>query len=189
MSGNVNEVTLIGRLGKDPEFNLTSAGKRVANLSVATTEKWKDGKTGDSRERTEWHRVVIFNEHLVGIAERFLKKGYLIHARGALRTRNWVDKEGIERYTTEVVLNPFNSVLTLLSEPRGGGSGGYGNSGGQETGYNGNGAQPANGTPGRVAGGQPATGGAEGSMDGQRYTPITGTNAASGGNLDDDIPF
>lgn len=110
----LNKVCLIGRLGQDPEVKTTQGGKRMANLSIATSEKWRDRNSGEMRERTEWHRVVIFNEGLAGVAEKYLHKGSLVYVEGSLQTRKWQDQSGADRYTTEVVLGPYNSVLTML---------------------------------------------------------------------------
>jgi single-strand DNA-binding protein len=114
MAGSVNKVILIGNLGADPEVRTFPSGGRVCNLSVATNERWRDKTTGESRERTEWHRVVIYNEGLVGVAERFLRKGSKVYLEGQLETRKWQDQSGQDRYTTEVVLRGFNSALTML---------------------------------------------------------------------------
>jgi single-strand DNA-binding protein len=122
MAGSVNKVILIGNLGADPEIRRTGDGRPIANLRVATSESWKDKATGERREKTEWHRVVIFNEGLCRIAEQYLKKGAKVYLEGQLQTRKWQDKEGQDRYSTEVVLQGFNSQLTML-DSRGGGSG------------------------------------------------------------------
>jgi single-strand DNA-binding protein len=122
MAGSVNKVILIGNLGADPEIRRTQDGRPVANLRVATSESWKDKTTGERREKTEWHRVVIFNEGLCRIAEQYLKKGSKIYLEGSLQTRKWTDKDGQDRYTTEVVLQGFNAQLTMLD--RAGGAGG-----------------------------------------------------------------
>jgi len=110
----VNKVILVGNLGKDPEIRSTNDGTKVASLTVATSENWKDRATGEKRERTEWHRVVIFNDRLVDVAERFLEKGAKVYLEGALQTRKWTDNSGQERYTTEVVLQKFRGELTML---------------------------------------------------------------------------
>jgi len=122
MAGSVNKVILIGNLGADPEIRRTGDGRPIANLRVATSESWKDKTTGERREKTEWHRVVIFNEGLCRIAEQYLKKGAKVYLEGQLQTRKWQDKEGQDRYSTEVVLQGFNSQLTML-DSRGGGGG------------------------------------------------------------------
>jgi single-strand DNA-binding protein len=121
MAGSVNKVILVGNLGKDPEIRRTQDGRPVANLSVATSESWRDKATGERKEKTEWHRVVIFNEGLCKIAEQYLKKGSKVYIEGSLQTRKWTDKDGNEKYSTEVVLQGFNSQLTML-DSRGGGS-------------------------------------------------------------------
>jgi single-strand DNA-binding protein len=121
MAGSVNKVILVGNLGKDPEVRRTQDGRPIVNLSVATSENWRDKNTGEKREKTEWHRVVIFNEPLCRFAEQYLKKGAKVYLEGQLQTRKWQDKDGQEKYTTEVVLQ-FNSQLTSLSSGSGGGS-------------------------------------------------------------------
>ena len=122
MAGSVNKVILIGNLGADPEIRRTQDGRPIANLRVATSESWRDKTTGERREKTEWHRVVIFNEGLCKIAEQYLKKGSKVYLEGALQTRKWTDKDGHERYSTEVVLQGFNSQLTMLDTRGGGGA-------------------------------------------------------------------
>jgi single-strand DNA-binding protein len=160
MAGSVNKVILVGNLGRDPEIRRTQDGRPIANLSVATSESWRDKATGERREKTEWHRVVIFSEGLSKIAEQYLKKGSKVYLEGSLQTRKYTDKDGVEKYTTEVVLQNFNSVLTMLDSARGGGGDDFG-AGGDDFGS----SSPA---PRR----QPATAGAGGKRD-----------------LDDDIPF
>jgi single-strand DNA-binding protein len=122
MAGSVNKVILVGNLGKDPEIRAFQNGGRVASFSIATSESWKDKTSGEKKERTEWHRVSILNENLVGIAERFLKKGSKVYLEGQLETRKWTDKDGQEKYTTEVVLRPYRGELTMLDGKAGGGS-------------------------------------------------------------------
>ena len=119
MAGSVNKVILIGNLGKDPEIRRTQDGRPIANLSVATSESWRDKATGERKEKTEWHRVVIFSEGLCRVAEQYLKKGAKVYLEGQLQTRKWTDKDGVDKYSTEVVLQGFNSVLTML-DGRGG---------------------------------------------------------------------
>ena len=119
MAGSVNKVILIGNLGKDPEIRRTQDGRPIANLSVATSESWRDKATGERKEKTEWHRVVIFNEGLCKVAEQYLKKGAKVYLEGQLQTRKWTDNAGVEKYSTEVVLQNFNSNLTML-DTRGG---------------------------------------------------------------------
>jgi single-strand DNA-binding protein len=124
MAGSVNKVILIGNLGADPEMRKTNDGRPIANLRIATSESWKDKATGEKREKTEWHRVVIFSEGLCRIAEQYLKKGAKVYIEGQLQTRKWQDKEsGQDRYSTEVVLQNFNSTLTMLDGRSGGGAG------------------------------------------------------------------
>ena len=127
MAGSVNKVILVGNLGRDPEIRRLQDGKPVVNLSVATSESWRDKATGERREKTEWHRVVIFNENLCRIAEQYLKKGSKVYLEGSLQTRKWQDQSGQDRYSTEVVLQGFNSQLTMLDRVGGGPGGGGGN--------------------------------------------------------------
>lgn len=131
MAGSVNKVILIGNLGRDPEVRYTQNGDKIVHLSVATSERWKDRASGEPRERTEWHRVVIFNERLGEVAERFLTKGSKVYLEGQLQTRKWTDQSGAERYTTEVVLQRFRGELTMLDSRAGEGAGeGYAGAGG-----------------------------------------------------------
>ncbi|MGN6285943.1 MAG: single-stranded DNA-binding protein [Afipia sp.] len=125
MAGSVNKVILVGNLGADPEIRRTQDGRPIANLSIATSETWRDKNTGERKEKTEWHRVVIFNEGLCKVAEQYLKKGSKVYVEGALQTRKWQDKDGKDKYSTEVVLQGFNSTLTML-DGRGGGGGSFG---------------------------------------------------------------
>ncbi len=124
MAGSVNKVILIGNLGADPEVRRMQDGRPIVNLRLATSESWRDKNSGERRERTEWHRVVIFNEGLAKIAEQYLKKGSKIYVEGQIQTRKWEDQSGQERYSTEVVLQGFNSSLTMLDTRGGGGGGG-----------------------------------------------------------------
>lgn len=114
MAGSVNKVTLIGNVGRDPEIRNLQNGTRLANLSIATSDRWKDKATGEQREKTEWHRVVIFNDQLVGVIERFVKKGSKLYLEGQLETRKWTDDAGKDNYSTEVVLRPYRGEITLL---------------------------------------------------------------------------
>src|SRR5580698_4686896 len=164
MAGSVNKVILIGNLGADPEIRRTQDGRPVANLRLATSESWKDKSTGERKEKTEWHRVVIFNENLCRIAEQYLKKGSKVFIEGALQTRKWQDQSGQDRYSTEVVLQGFNSVLTMLDRAGGGGGSG-GDFGGDESGGD-------FGSSGPSTSRKPAMAGAGGK-----------------GELDDEIPF
>jgi len=122
MAGSVNKVILVGNLGRDPEVRTTQGGDKVVNLSVATSERWKDKASGEPRERTEWHRVVIFNERLADVAEKYLRKGSKVYVEGQLQTRKWTDQSGAEKYTTEVVLQRFRGELTMLDAKGEGGS-------------------------------------------------------------------
>lgn len=131
MAGSVNKVILIGNLGRDPEIRTMQSGGRVCNLALATSESWRDRQTGERRERTEWHRVVVFSEGLVRVVEQYLRKGAKVYIEGQLQTRKWQDQSGQDRYTTEVVLQGFNSTLTMLDgRGEGGGGGGYNEGGG-----------------------------------------------------------
>lgn len=123
MAGSVNKVILVGNLGKDPEVRAMQSGDKVCSFSVATSESWKDKASGERKEKTEWHRVSIFNQNLVGIAERYLKKGSKVYIEGQLETRKYTDKDGVEKYSTDVVLTRFKGELTLL-DGRSGGEGG-----------------------------------------------------------------
>jgi single-strand DNA-binding protein len=129
MAGSVNKVILIGNLGRDPEVRRMNNGEPVVNLSVATSESWRDKTSGERKEKTEWHRVVIFNENLAKIAEQYLHKGSKVYLEGQIATRKWTDKDGVEKYSTEVVLNRFRGELTLL-DSRGEGAGSFGGGGG-----------------------------------------------------------
>lgn len=124
MAGSVNKVILIGNLGKDPEIRTTQDGKEIGNLTIATSESWKDKNTGERKEKTEWHRVVIFNPGLMSVVKQYLKKGSKVYIEGALQTRKWQDQSGQEKYTTEIVLQAFNSTLTMLDSKSGGYSAG-----------------------------------------------------------------
>ena len=136
MAGSVNKVILVGNLGKDPEIRTLNSGDRVANLTLATSESWRDKASGEKKEKTEWHRIVIFNDNLVKVAESYLKKGSTIYIEGSLQTRKWTDNAGVEKYSTEIVLQKFRGELTMLGGrgDAGGASdrdeGGYGFSGG-----------------------------------------------------------
>ena len=183
MAGSVNKVTLVGNLGKDPEVRNTQSGGKIVNLTVATSETWNDKASGERKEKTEWHRVVIFNERVADVAERFLKKGRKVYIEGTLQTRKWTDQSGQEKYTTEVVIDRFRGDLVLIDSNRGGeeegGSGGYG--GGQSAGggYNRERAAPAArpAAPAR----SPAPSGGGGQQGGGWDN--------GGGDLDDEIPF
>ena len=134
MAGSVNKVILVGNVGNDPEIRTFGNGGKVANLSIATSESWRDKSSGERKEKTEWHRVAIFSDGLVGVVERYVKKGSKLYIEGKLQTRKWQDRDGNDKYTTEVVIQGFGGTLTLLDSRNGGGSGGgYGGGGG---GYN-----------------------------------------------------
>ena len=138
MAGSVNKVILVGNLGADPEIRRTQDGRPIANLSIATSESWRDKNTGERRDKTEWHRVVIFSEGLCKVAENYLRKGSKVYLEGQLQTRKWQDQQGQDRYSTEVVLQGFSSNLTMLdgrNDNQGGGGGDYG--GGGQVGYGG----------------------------------------------------
>lgn len=126
MAGSINKVILVGNLGADPEIRSTQDGKEIANLRIATSESWKDRNSGERRERTEWHRVVIFSDGLVNVAKNYLRKGSKVYLEGQLQTRKWTDQSGQEKYSTEVVLQGFNSNLTMLDGKSGGGSSDFG---------------------------------------------------------------
>jgi len=128
MAGSVNKVILVGNLGKDPEVRRMTSGEPVVNLSIATSETWRDKASGERKEKTEWHRVVIFNKNLAEVAEKYLKKGAKVYVEGQLQTRKWTDKDGAEKYSTEVVLQNFRGELTMLDGRSGGGEGGGGGS-------------------------------------------------------------
>ena len=168
MAGSVNKVILVGNLGKDPEVRSTQDGSKIVNLALATSETWNDRASGERKERTEWHRVVIFNDRIADVAEKYLKKGAKIYVEGALQTRKWTDQSGAEKYTTEIVIGKFRGELTMLS--------GRGEEGGESGGYTPRERTapavraPASAAPGRGAAGP--------SWD-----------APKGGDLDDEIPF
>ena len=132
MAGSINKVILVGNLGRDPEIRSTNDGTRIANLNLATSETWRDRNSGERKERTEWHRIVIFNERLVEIAEKYLRKGSKIYVEGALQTRKWTDNAGAEKYSTEVVLQRFRGELTMLDGAGGARSGGGAMEGGAD---------------------------------------------------------
>ena len=132
MAGSVNKVILVGNLGKDPEVRRMTSGEPVVNLSVATSESWRDKASGEKKEKTEWHRVVIFNENLAKVAEQYLRKGAKVYLEGALQTRKWQDKDGNDKYSTEIVLNRFNGTMVMLDRAGGGEAGGRVASGASE---------------------------------------------------------
>src|ERR1700744_5139628 len=140
MAGSVNKVILVGNLGKDPEVRRMTSGEPVVNLSVATSESWRDKASGERKEKTEWHRVVIFNKNLAEVAEKYLRKGAKVYVEGSLQTRKWTDKDGQEKYSTEIVLQNFRGELTMLDSKGEGGGGG----GGGRSSYGGGGDAPSN---------------------------------------------
>jgi single-strand DNA-binding protein len=135
MAGSVNKVILVGNLGKDPEVRHTQDGKPIVNLSLATTESWRDKGSGERKEKTEWHRVVIFNEGIAKVAEQYLKKGSSVYIEGQLQTRKWTDKDGAEKYSTEIVLQNYGGTLTMLGGKPGGESAGSSYGGGDSSGF------------------------------------------------------
>ena len=166
MAGSVNKVILVGNLGSDPEIRHTQDGRPIATFSIATSESWRDKSTGERREKTEWHRIVIFSEGLCRVVEQYVKKGSKLYIEGALQTRKWTDQSGVEKYTTEIVLQGFGSTLVMLDSRSGGGAGaGYG--GGDNFGQSGPMDSPSGGS-GSGGGGQP-----------QNFAR----------DLDDDVPF
>jgi len=167
MAGSVNKVILVGNLGKDPEVRRMQNGNPVVNLTVATSDTWRDKGTGERKEKTEWHRVVIFSEGLAKVAEQYLKKGAKVYIEGALQTRKWTDPQGAEKYTTEIVLQGFNSTLTMLDGRSGGGSGGGGGYDGGDMGD--------------------SFGGGQSSAPPQRR--VAAAPAGGRSDMDDDIPF
>ncbi|MCL6250388.1 single-stranded DNA-binding protein [Altererythrobacter sp. KTW20L] len=180
MAGSVNKVILIGNLGQDPEVKSFQNGGRICNLRIATSENWKDKATGERKERTEWHTVVLQSDGLVGVAERFLRKGSKVYIEGQLRTRKWQDQNGNDRYSTEVSVGGIGGVLTMLDGAPGGGSGGGGGSrgGGGDDYGSGGGSRGGSSGGGWNQGGGSAGGGAAG-----------GGASNFGDDLDDDIPF
>jgi len=174
MTGSLNKVMLIGNLGADPEIRSFQNGGKVANLRIATSETWKDRNTGERQERTEWHTVAIFSEGLVGVVERFLRKGSKVYIEGQLQTRKWQDQSGNDRYSTEVVIRGMNGSLTMLDGAQGGSGGGGGQRGGGSSWDQGGGGSSGSWNQG----GESSGGGARSSGGGSNYD-----------DLDDDIPF
>ena len=188
MAGSVNKVIIVGNLGRDPEVRSFPNGGKVVNLNIATSETWRDKASGERKERTEWHRVAIFNEALGKIAEQYLKKGSTVYLEGQLETRKWQDQSGAERYTTEVVLRQFRGELTLLGGRDGGGSGGGGSGGGGS----GGGGYEERGGGDDYQGGASQGGGSSGGYGGGAARGGSGGSAGGGGgrsDMDDEIPF
>ncbi|MFT8719562.1 single-stranded DNA-binding protein [Acetobacter sp.] len=179
MAGSVNKVILVGNLGRDPEIRTTQNGQKIANLSIATSDTWNDRASGERRERTEWHRVVVFNERLADVAERFLRKGRKVYLEGTLQTRKWTDQSGQEKYTTEVVLDRFRGELVLLD--------GRGSGEGEEGGGGYGGSNPGGGGYGGPSSGGGSGGGAR--RIGNTAPASPGGWDAPGSDLDDEIPF
>lgn len=185
MAGSVNKVILVGNLGADPEIRRTQDGRPICNLRIATSESWRDRNSGERREKTEWHRVVIFNEGLCKVAEQYLRKGAKVYIEGQLQTRKWQNQQGQDQYSTEIVLQGFNSSLTMLDgRGEGGGQGGgglpdYGSSGG---GYGGGSGGFGGDTSGGYGGGSGSGGGYGGGQGG-------GQGGGGAGPMDDEIPF
>lgn len=173
MAGSVNKVILVGNLGRDPEVRFSQDNKKIVNMSIATSESWKDRNSGERKEKTEWHRVVIFSDGLANIAEKYLRKGSKVYIEGQLQTRKWTDKDGHDKYSTEVVLQGFNCAMTMLDGP--GGTSGGGQGGGQGGGYGGGDDSFGGGGGGGYGGGNDSFGG--------------GSGPAPGSDLDDEIPF
>lgn len=183
MAGSVNKVIIVGNLGQDPEVKSFQNGGRICNLRIATSENWKDKATGEKKERTEWHSVVLQSDGLVGVAERYLKKGSKVYIEGSLRTRKWQDQSGNDRYTTEVSVG-VGGVLTMLDGAPGAGGGG-GGGGGRSGGWN-EGGSSGGGSRGGSAGGWNQGGGGSSGGFGGGGAPAGG---GFGDDLDDDIPF
>lgn len=163
MAGSVNKVIIVGNLGRDPEIRTTPSGDKIANLSVATSETWKDKSSGERKEKSEWHRVVVFNDNLTKVCENYLKKGSTVYLEGKLQTRKWTDQQGVEKFSTEIVLDRFNGVLTMLGGKSE--SSGDGFSGGNSQGM------------------------ARGGGGGDRPEHIGGGDRKGSYDLNDDIPF
>ena len=191
MAGSVNKVILVGNVGKDPEIRRTQDGRPIANLSLATSETWRDKNTGERKEKTEWHRVVIFSEPLCKVVEQYVKKGSKLYVEGALQTRKWTDQSGQEKYSTEVVIQGFNGSLTMLDGASGGGGRGASigmQEGGADYAYDSGGSNFGGGGGGYS---EPATSGKRGGGSGASRGS-SGGGASKGGfdkALDDEIPF
>ena len=179
MAGSVNKVILIGNLGQDPEVKSFQNGGKICNLRIATSENWKDKATGERKERTEWHQVVLQSDGLVGVAERFLRKGSKVYIEGQLRTRKWQDKDGNDRYSTEVSVGGIGGVLTMLDGAPGAGGGSGGGGGGQRSGGYNDGGSSGGSRGGSSGGGGWNKGGDGGGSSGGGFSD----------DLDDDIPF
>ncbi len=172
MAASVNKVILVGNLGKDPEIRTLPSGEKVVNFSLATSETWNDRASGERKERTEWHRIVVFNERIADVVEKYVKKGAKVYIEGALQTRKWTDQSGQEKFSTEIVIGKFKGELTMLDTRGSGGGSGEGDSGGYQP-------RERAATPAR----QPARTGAGAGGGGPQW------DAPRGGDLDDEIPF
>jgi single-strand DNA-binding protein len=180
MSGSVNKVILVGNLGADPEVRSFQNGGKVANIRIATSENWKDRNSGERKERTEWHNVAVFSEGLVGVVERFLRKGSKVYVEGQLRTRKWQDQSGQDRYTTEVVLQGFDAKLVMLDGPQGGAGGG----GGARSGGSSDWGASSDSYGNDFGGGSSGSSGSPRSGGGRSSPP-----PAFDDDLNDDVPF
>ena len=182
MAGSVNKVILVGNLGRDPESRSFQNGGKVVNLRIATSETWKDRTSGERKEKTEWHSVAIFNEGLANVAEKYLRKGSKVYIEGALQTRKWTDQAGVEKYSTEIVLQGFNSVLTMLDGAPGGGGAGGGRSSGGGDDWGASGGDDFSGQSSSRGGG----GGGNFNSGAQKSG---GMGGGFPDDLDDDVPF
>ena len=189
MAGSVNKVILIGNLGKDPEIRTLGSGDRVANLRLATTETWRDKATGERKEKTEWHSVVIFNDNIVKVVEQYVKKGSSVYVEGQLQTRKWTDKDGQERYSTEVAIQRFNGQLTMLGGRGGDGEDSYGGGGGGGRSSFGGGGRGGDADEGGYGGGGGRSGGGGGGFGGGNRGGGSGPKESFPADLDDEIPF
>jgi len=183
MAGSVNKVILVGNLGRDPESRSFQNGGKVVNLRIATSESWKDRNSGERKEKTEWHSVAIFNEGLANVAEKYLRKGSKVYIEGALQTRKWTDQAGVEKYSTEIVLQGFNSVLTMLDGAPGGGGAGGGRSSGGGDDWGASGGDDFSGQSSARGG---SGGGGNFNSGGQKSG---GMGGGFPDDLDDDVPF
>ncbi len=182
MAGSVNKVILVGNLGRDPEVRNTQGGEKVVNLSIATSETWNDRASGERKERTEWHRVVIFNDRIADVAERFLRKGRKVYIEGALQTRKWTDQSGQEKYSTEIVISRFKGELTILDSDRGGAGDDAGGGGYQQQGAGGGGG-------GGYGSGAPRSAAPRAAAAPRNDAAPSWDSKKGGSDLDDEIPF
>ena len=185
---SVNKVILVGNLGRDPEVRTTNNGSKVVQLSIATSERWRDRGSGEQREKTEWHRVVIFNERLADVAERYLQRGRQVYIEGQLQTRKWQDQEGNDKYTTEIVLSQFRGELQMVGG-RGEGSGGGGGDFGGDSNFGGGGGGGSSSGGGSGGSGGGGFGGGSGGGSSSGSSSFGGGSSGGGNDFDDDIPF